>query len=85
MNKSTAYVKACNVILACDAYRKARKARQERRIEGWVQKEMSKCFFPAKTREKALERLSEKVYWFGMEGSYWADQVEALRTLALVS
>lgn len=84
MAQSTAYVQACDVIQACDSYRKARKARQEGRIDSWVEKEMSKRFFAAKTREEALKRLSESIKCIHWEGGYWADKVEALRTLALV-
>lgn len=84
-NTSTAQISASLVLEACDRYLAARQAYVDERTEVLVQKEMSRTFFAAKTREKALERLEEAIRDIKWVGGYWPACVRQIKTLAITS
>lgn len=71
------------VIGACEAYLKDREGRQEKKKEEHIQYHMNKKWFPAKTREKALEMSNDGWgYSWMLGGSYWASAVRSIKRQA---
>jgi hypothetical protein len=90
----TSYTKvsAEEVVAAAEGLLQRRAARIERERNELINQEMSRRFFPAKTREQAVERLKARdgvVFspWRDIEihGGLWANRAESLRRLALAS
>lgn len=80
-------VPAMIVKQACEHYLKEDREMRERWKEEHIEREMNKKWFPANTREKAIERGNEpfKGLWWEWEGSFCKWKVERLLELATVA
>lgn len=83
---STTLISKERIIRACEDYLTARKHRIENTRDFLIVAEMRKRWFPAKTLDKAIERLEADIWgdWYrcSNRGRYFADIAENLLLLA---
>lgn len=83
--KSLIKIKAEYVIEVCKAYEEFWHKRSDRRKEEFIEREMNKKWFRAKTREKAIKRartgLFEQPFWLSTS-SWWLEKAIGLQQLA---
>lgn len=68
----------------CKKYLAYREVKRNEAREEFIKKEMSRRFFPAKTREAAIKRERDEFGFlkWGVSGGYWEMQVESLKVAA---
>ena len=85
MGKVHGYIEldAALVFDACCAYFHDREERQNKKKEAHIKYHMNKRWFPAKTREAAIE-MGDNVFGYEwmLGGTYWANVVESIRSQA---
>lgn len=82
---SSTQLPAWSVIRACESYLEARRARIERESEEEISRWVGeKTWFWGKplTREQAKDYCSEELGYIRITGGYWAQEAEALLSLA---
>lgn len=85
-----AKVDRIKVLNACDEYLNARQNRITREREQLIKKQLERRWMRSKTREEAIEWLKagdaiSEWYLVELSGSYYADHVAALKSLAEMS
>jgi formyltetrahydrofolate hydrolase len=72
-------VDSSRVVDACNRWLEQRQRRIDTDMETAIQKQMTKRFFRAKTREQATQRLEEFYRQLRWNGSYWEGRVISLK------
>lgn len=76
-------MQASDVKEACEAWLEDRLSKIAVQVEKKIQRELGKLFFPARTREEALKRLSREIdEMYVWQNGYWVIEVTQLKDLA---